>query len=245
MAVRVRLDRHRCIGAGNCITIAPTAFDWHPRQHAKVELADPSTMSDGLLRLAAASCPTQAIELEEVDEVVPWQLRRTTTAPQRAVRTFMFTDIVRSTNLVEAMGDEAWWSVLKWHDEALRAIFAANQGEELRSTGDGFFIAFDTPESALAAAVAVQRKLDEQRRSNGFAPQVRIGVHATGVTQLGKNVQGKGIHEAARIAQAAEGGQILASRETVAGTRFTAGEPRSLELRGLEAPMEVVAVDWH
>ena len=27
--LRARVDRPRCIGAGNCITIAPTAFDWH------------------------------------------------------------------------------------------------------------------------------------------------------------------------------------------------------------------------
>ena len=244
MALRVQVDRSRCIGAGNCLTLAPTAFDWHPDHHAKVELADPTSVSDGLLRAAAASCPTQAIELSEMDALVPWQLRRTTSAPQRTVRTFLFTDIVRSTDLVSAMGDEAWWNVLRWHDEALRAIFATHRGEELRSTGDGFFIAFDSPEDALAAAVEVQRRLVEHRRSSGFAPQVRIGVHAAGVTQLGKNVQGKGVHVAARIAALAEGGQILASRETAAGTRATASAPRTVELRGIDEPVEVVTVDW-
>jgi ferredoxin len=27
--LRVTVDRHKCVGAGSCITIAPTAFDWY------------------------------------------------------------------------------------------------------------------------------------------------------------------------------------------------------------------------
>lgn len=243
--LRARVDRHRCIGAGNCISIAPTAFDWHPRQTGKAEVGDVSSVSEEMVREAAMSCPTQAIELEEVEELLPWQFRgRATSAPQRVVKTFMFTDIVKSTNLVEVLGDEAWWAVLRWHDETLRSIFGAHAGEELRSTGDGFFVAFETPDAALAAAVAIQRKLAEHRKTQGFAPQVRIGVHASGVSQLGKNVQGRGIHEAARIAALAQGGEILASRESAAGTRFTGTSPRVTELRGISEPVEIVTIDW-
>jgi ferredoxin len=35
MAIRARVDRHKCVGAGNCITIAPTAFDWLPATTAR------------------------------------------------------------------------------------------------------------------------------------------------------------------------------------------------------------------
>jgi class 3 adenylate cyclase len=31
-------------------------------------------------------------------------------------RTFLFTDIVRSTKLVDAIGDDAWQDVIRWHD---------------------------------------------------------------------------------------------------------------------------------
>lgn len=62
---------------------------------------------------------------------------------ERVTRTFVFTDIVRSTALVEAMGDEAWEDLLRWHDQTLRSVFAANRGEVVNSTGDGFFVAFD------------------------------------------------------------------------------------------------------
>jgi class 3 adenylate cyclase len=242
--LQIRVDRHRCIGAGNCITIAPTAFDWLKDEFAKAAIVDPSSVEEDRLREAALSCPTQAIVIEDVEELLPWQLRSTrTTEALRVVKTFMFTDIVKSTNLVEALGDEAWNSLLHWHDETLREIFLAHHGEEVVSTGDGFFVGFDSPETALACAVAIQRSLAEHRTQHGFAPQVRIGVHKSDATQVGTNFHGKGVHEAARIAALAEGGEILTSKETQS-PRFSFSEARSVTLKGISEPMEVVAVNW-
>lgn len=68
MGVRVSVDQYRCIGAGNCLYLAPTAFRWRDGQLLKAELADPDTVEDDVLRMAAASCPTQAIVLEEDDD---------------------------------------------------------------------------------------------------------------------------------------------------------------------------------
>lgn len=239
-----RIDRQRCIGAGNCIFLAPTVFDWLPGQILKVTLLDPSTVDEEQLRQAVLSCPTQAIVLEDVQDLLPWQLREARPAePRRVVRTFMFTDIVKSTNLVEAIGDEAWENLLHWHDEMLRGLFVAHHGEEVSSTGDGFFVGFESPDAALACAVAIQRSLAEHRRAHGFAPQVRIGVHASPATQVDNNFRGRGVHEAARIAALAEGGEILASRET-AGTLPGVSEPRMVALKGISDPVEVVAIDW-
>jgi class 3 adenylate cyclase len=241
--LRVRVDRHRCIAAGNCITIAPTAFDWQGEEAFKARVVDPESVEEELLREAALSCPTQAIVIEEVDELLPWQLRGRG-APRRVEKTFMFTDIERSTNLVEAMGDEAWQSVIRWHDENLRSLFASHRGEEVAATGDGFFVAFKSPDDALACAVAIQRKLADHRRSQGFAPQVRIGLHAAGATQVGDNFTGKGVHQASRISGLAEGGEILASRETAAGGPFPLSQPRSVMVKGIADPVEIVSVDW-
>ncbi|MBI4261358.1 MAG: ferredoxin [Actinobacteria bacterium] len=242
--LRARVDRHRCIGAGNCVIIAPTAFGWLPTGFPKTEVLDAESVEEERLREAALACPTQAIVLEEFEELLPWQLRGQATPTRRVVKTFMFTDIVGSTGLVEALGDEAWESLLRWHNETLRGIFAAHKGEEIVGTGDGFFVGFDSPDAALACAVAIQRKLAEHRQRHGFAPQVRIGVHASDATQVGRNFAGKGVHEAARIAALAEGGEILASRDTAAGTRHEAGEGRTVRLKGITEPMEVVAVPW-
>lgn len=241
--LRARVDRHRCIGAGSCITIAPTAFDWHEGDFAKAGVVDPTSVEDELLREAALACPTGALVVEEVAELLPWQLRGKE-GPRRVEKTFMFTDIVGSTNLVEALGDEAWQGVLHWHDETLRSLFAEHNGEEVVGTGDGFFVGFDSPDEALACAVAIQRRLAEQRRTQGFAPKVRIGVHASGATQVGKNFSGKGVHEAARIAALADGDEILSSKATATDGRFPVSEPRTVTLRGTSEPMEIVSVEW-
>jgi class 3 adenylate cyclase len=241
--LKARLDRHKCVGAGNCITLAPTAFDWAEGDFGKAAVLEVSTVEEEVLRAAALSCPTQAIDVEEIDELLPWQLRGKA-APRRVEKTFMFTDIVRSTNLVEALGDEAWQALLRWHDETLRAHFATHRGEEVTATGDGFFVAFESPDQALACAVAIQRQLADHRKTAGFAPQVRMGIHAAGATQVGKNFTGKGVHEASRIAGLAQGGEIVASRETAVGGRFPVSEPRVVDIRGIAEPIEVVSVEW-
>jgi class 3 adenylate cyclase len=243
--LNIQVDRHRCIGAGNCISIAPTAFDWLKGELLKAELVDPTSVDEEVLREAMLSCPTQAIVVKEVDELLPWQLRGAQALESRRVmKTFVFTDIVKSTNLLEVMGDDAWATLMHWHNEALRALLVAHQGEEIETTGDGFFLRFDSPEAAVSFAVAVQRKLAEHRQTQGFAPQVRIGIHASGATQAGRYFRGKGVHEAARICSLAEGNEILASRETVAGSRFPTSEPRTVNFKGITEPVEIVSVQW-
>jgi class 3 adenylate cyclase len=167
-------------------------------------------------------------------------------AGRRVARTFLFTDIVRSTNLVEAIGDEAWEELVAWHDRTLRALFAEHGGEEVDHAGDGFFVAFEDAGSALACAVAIQRSLADHRRGHGFAPQVRIGVHAAEATSRPGDYGGRGVHQAARIAALAEGGEILASEETLGSGdgSLTASESREVQLKGLSEPVRVVSVDW-
>ncbi|MDQ2984679.1 MAG: hypothetical protein M3R70_12285 [Actinomycetota bacterium] len=158
--------------------------------------------------------------------------------------TFMFTDICGSTNLVEAIGDEAWQHLVSWHDRTLRSLFTTHDGEEVDHAGDGFFVAFAEPTAAVKCAVAVQRALAEHRQAEGFAPQVRIGIHATEAGRAGSNYRGKGVHEAARIGALAQGGEILASVQTVDGTLTDASEPRAVTLKGISEPVSVVSVGW-
>ena len=211
----------------------------------KAAVIDADSVEEELLRQAAASCPTDAIVIEEVEQLLPWQLRGKAGPDRRVLKTFMFTDIVKSTNLAEAMGDDAWLDLLRWHDETLRALFAAHTGEEVATTGDGFFVGFDSPDAAMACAVAVQRRLADHRKQHGFAPQVRIGLHASGAAQVGKDFRGKGVHEAARIAALADGGEIIASKATAgSASQFPLTEPRTVTLKGISEPMEVVSIDW-
>ncbi len=241
---QVRIDRHRCIGTGNCIAIAPTVFDWMEGELFKSAVVDPAGEDEELLRQAALACPTQSIVIEELEDLLPWQLRTSQPAESRRVmKTFMFTDIVKSTDLVQVIGDEAWESLLRWHDQTLRSLFAAHHGQEVVSTGDGFFVGFDSPEEAIDCAIAIQRTLADHRRDHGFAPQVRVGLHASLATQVERNYHGRGVHEAARIAALAGPGEILSSKST-AGDHAGQAEPRTVTLKGIAEPMEIVAIDW-
>jgi len=205
------------------------------------------------LELAAARAAFERLgAVVDIARAVEAQASATTApvaepSPARAeTRTFMFTDIVRSTQLVEAIGDEAWADLVRWHDQTLRALFATHGGEEVDHAGDGFFVAFAAARPAIECGVAIQRTLLDHRRKAGFAPQVRIGLHAAEAQKHDGAYRGKGVHVAARIAALAEAGKILASRDTVesAPPGITLSAPRSVTLKGLSEPLEVVTLGW-
>jgi class 3 adenylate cyclase len=160
-------------------------------------------------------------------------------------RTFVFTDIVDSTRLLETLGDDKWRKLLARHDELLRERIADSGGEVIKQTGDGFFAAFENPRAAIEAAVAIQRALADEI----VAPDVRIGAHTGGAfhtSAAAKDYGGQGVHVAARIGAAAGAGEILVSRDTLDGfsTAFRVSEPRALSLSGFDHPVDVVSVDW-
>jgi class 3 adenylate cyclase len=164
--------------------------------------------------------------------------------PVQMRKTFLFSDIVGSTSLAEAMGDEAWEHLLRWHDDTLRSSFARHGGEVVNVTGDGFFVAFDAAKTAIECAVEIQRALSEHRRASGFAPGVRIGIHSAEANRRGADYSGKGVHVAARIAALAGSGEVLASAETVAeaGVPQTVSARRSVSLKGISGTVDVVSV---
>jgi class 3 adenylate cyclase len=162
----------------------------------------------------------------------------------RVVRTFVFTDVVRSTQLVSEMGDEAWARLLGWHDRTLRELFAAHAGTELDHAGDGFAIAFERSSEALSCAAEIQRSLAAHRRVHGFAPAVRIGVHRSEAVVLEGHYRGLGMHLAARICARAAGGEIVASARTVAGLAVDVVTRATAALKGVDEPVELVTLAW-
>ena len=172
-------------------------------------------------------------------------LRSSPVEPTVARRTFMLTDIVGSTALLEAIGDEAWNDLRRWHDETLRDSVAANGGEEVDHTGDGFFVSFGDAASAVSCAREIQRRLAEHRREHGFAPQVRIGLHAGEATRAGSNYTGLDVHAAARVGAVAGAGEIVASAASVDGLEgLELTDRRSVTLKGIAEPVEIVSIGW-
>ncbi|HEX7255437.1 MAG TPA: hypothetical protein VF236_05860, partial [Gaiellaceae bacterium] len=69
-------------------------------------------------------------------------------------RTFLFTDIVGSTRLLETLGNEKWRKLLARHNEVLRERIVESGGEVVQQTGDGFFAVFVGARAAIEAAIA-------------------------------------------------------------------------------------------
>ncbi len=61
--MKVRVDRNVCIGASNCVAVAPTVFQLDDSKIATV--LDPTTVRDDALWEAAEACPVSAVILED------------------------------------------------------------------------------------------------------------------------------------------------------------------------------------
>ncbi len=167
------------------------------------------------------------------------------TGPSHVRRTFMFTDIVGSTVLAEALGDSAWERLLRWHDDMLRRVIADGGGEIVNSTGDGFFAAFDAARPAVDCAIAIQRLLRDRRDDTGFALSVRIGLHTADANRRGDDYSGMGVHVAARVSAAAAGGEIVASADVLADAGDVAtSEVREVTAKGVSQPIRVATISW-
>jgi predicted ATPase/class 3 adenylate cyclase len=127
--------------------------------------------------------------------------------------TFLFSDIEGSTRLLQALGDR-FSALLAEHASIIRSAIATCGGVEVGTEGDSFFVVFRTPAEALQAAVEIQRGLAAHDWPDGAAVRVRIGVH-TGEGILGPGgYVGIDVNRAARISDAAHGGQVIVSEAT-------------------------------
>jgi len=144
--------------------------------------------------------------------------------------TFLFTDIEGSTRLLQEVGTQ-YANILEDHADIVRAAISASSGVEVGTAGDSFFAAFREALDGVQAAVSAQRNLAAHRWSHGAPVRVRMGLH-TGRGELGGDgYVGIDVHRAARIADAAHGGQVLLS--DVTARLVEAALPTGVRLRPL------------
>ena len=127
--------------------------------------------------------------------------------------TFVFTDVEGSTKLLRALGD-GWGGALADYRKILRETFTAEGGREVDTQGDGMFFVFPRARPAVAAAAEAQRRIEAHDWPEGADLRVRMGLH-TGEPAVGEEgYVGMDVVRAARIAAAAQGGQVLLSATT-------------------------------
>jgi class 3 adenylate cyclase len=164
-------------------------------------------------------------------------------APDGTV-TVMFSDIEQSTEVALRLGDERWLEVLRAHNGALREQIGAHGGTEVKSAGDGFMVVFSDPVRAVACAVGIQRSLRDRPPIEPV--RVRIGLHAGPAIEEEGDFFGRTVTLAARIADAARGGEILISSALAerAGPSIPLGDARTFEPKGFGEQVSVRSVGW-
>ncbi|HEY3096345.1 MAG TPA: AAA family ATPase [Acidimicrobiia bacterium] len=162
--------------------------------------------------------------------------------------TVLFTDLVGSTELRRAVGDDAADDLRRSHDRVLRDAVATHGGQEVKATGDGLMVVFDSAVEAVAAAESMQRGAERLTRRAPAPVSIRVGLSAGDVVWEGDDCFGTPVVEARRLCDHAQGGQILVGEvvRLLAGTRG-GHEFRpigALELKGLGAPVAAAEVAW-
>ncbi len=161
--------------------------------------------------------------------------------------TFLFTDIVASTEHLAALGQDAWLDALREHNEVVTHTADCFGGQSMKFLGDGWMMTFASPRDAVDSAVVIQRVLADTRRRQGF--RVRIGMHHGRAVYEGHDYVGKDVVVASRITHQAGPEEILASSDVVDALgpvdahadRFDGG--RIANLKGL-GPHLVFGVRW-
>jgi class 3 adenylate cyclase len=163
--------------------------------------------------------------------------------------TVMFTDIERSTEMLERLGENRWLEIILTHNRIVRDCVSDHGGDVVKSQGDGFMLAFASARAAITCAVELQRALAEYEACvlrQGL--RVRIGVHTGNIFTDNEDFLGRAVVLAARITGRARGGEILVSdacrdyTEHLGVWRY--GQPTELRLKGLAAAERVHSVEW-
>jgi class 3 adenylate cyclase len=161
--------------------------------------------------------------------------------------TFALIDIESSTELVHRLG-ERYGAVLSQLRRLQRAAVQRAGGREVDAHGDELFAVFKRAESALGAAVAIQRGVRDHPWIDGLEVRVRIGLHTGRPTLSEKGYIGLAVHTVARVCTSAHGGQIVissATRDAIGGSAPSDIDLKSLgawRLNGLRGPTELLQV---
>jgi peptide/nickel transport system substrate-binding protein len=159
--------------------------------------------------------------------------------PERFLTTVVMTDIVGSTEHAAELGDSAWRELLQQHHALIRAELRRHGGREMDTAGDGFFVTFDAPATAVACVLAIAEGVGK------LGIEIRAGVHAGEVEQMGAKVTGLTVVIASRIMANAGGGEVLVSstvRDLAAGSGLGFDDRGVRQLKGVPGEWHVYSV---
>jgi class 3 adenylate cyclase len=228
-----------------CLAEAPSGDalrDLHAHSHGfvpnEVTEVDPITVQAFLGRIEDPVAETGTEEGAEQGEV------------ESAFRSIMFTDLKDSTQISVQLGDKKAMHLLRVHNAMTREALRANNGREVKTTGDGFMLSFVNAYDALSCAVDIQESFKEYNERNPEEElYVRIGIAAGEPIEEKGDLYGAAVNMASRICSQAKAGGVLVAQvvrdemnDDAKQIRFAPGG--KLSLKGFDEPVEVYEVIW-
>ncbi len=148
----------------------------------------------------------------------------------RRFATLLFTDIVESTARQQRSGDDAWKSLLAAHHGDAARIVEQFGGRVVEVLGDGVLAEFSAPGEGLRAA----RTLVGAAHGHGI--QIRAGIQAGEVYEMGDRLLGLCLNAAARVVAEAGPDEVLTTelvQGLVEGGGFNFEDAGEFDLKGI------------
>jgi predicted ATPase/class 3 adenylate cyclase len=131
-----------------------------------------------------------------------------------SVETFVFTDIEGSSRLWERESARMQVALAR-HDALARTAVDDHGGTVVKMTGDGMCAVFADPRAAIDATLAFLRGLATPDGEDGLSLRARCGIHVGAAQRRDDDFFGPTVNRAARIMNAAHGGQVLVTQAVV------------------------------
>jgi adenylate cyclase len=172
-------------------------------------------------------------------QVADWleELRGVAASEELAI---LFADLRGYSQWALEAGDGTSADLLRNADALITGSVDACEGQVVKRLGDGTMAIFPDCAQAVNAAFDAISEVDDLS-ANGFSPPLRAGVHVGTPQRIGDDFIGVDVNVAARLCEAAPGGQVLVSEEVRqrAGTDGFTTEATDCELRGVPASLEI------
>ncbi len=213
---------------------------------------DPATLADPELRKAVTSAVRLAVENRQLQATVDADARDARSLPTGPV-TFLMSDIEDSTGLLHRLGD-GYARLLAEVRGIQRTAVRQGGGQEIDARADEYFAVFRQPRNAVAAAVAIQRRLQARTWPHEVDVRLRIGLHHGKPTLTDTGYVGhRRPHHRARLrggARRPDPGHAGSARGDHRGHRGVPSRPRLryrslgiFQLRGLRRPEPLYQVE--
>ena len=155
--------------------------------------------------------------------------------------TFVFTDVEASTRLL-ARDPDGYPAIIATQRGVIAAAAHEHGGVVFGHEGDACFVAFADAAAAVAAAGTAQRTLTHLAWPAGATVRVRFGLHTGAAELTDRDYYGLAVHVAARVVDAAHGGQVVltdATRRAGLHDGWACTELGTYRLRGIDDPVRL------